>query len=83
LYDGYTNGASRITILQNAPKIVFQIIKKLIQDGEIDEEELKSSTPDQEKSFGIKKVFVNGKLILDGEALNYEAAKRSGKAMPV
>ncbi len=48
-----------------------------------DEEALKAAIPDQEKSFGIEKVFVNGHLILDGDRLDAEAAAHSGRAMPV
>lgn len=48
-----------------------------------DEEALKAAVPDQEKSFGIEKVFVNGQLILDGDRLDAEAAAHSGRAMPV
>lgn len=48
-----------------------------------DEEALKAAVPDQEKSFGIEKVFVNGRLILDGDRLDAEAAAHSGRAMPV
>ena len=42
-----------------------------------------SPYPDQEKSFGIEKVFVNGQLILDGDTLNRDAAAHSGMAMPI
>jgi len=48
-----------------------------------DEEELKSTEPDKEKSFGICRVFVNGKQLLDGDKLDYTAAEHSGMAMPV
>ena len=48
-----------------------------------DEEALAKVTPDQEKSFGIEKVFVNGKLILDGETLDRGEAARSGRAVRV
>lgn len=48
-----------------------------------DEEALKAATPDQEKSFGIEKVFVNGELLLDGGAVNGERAAHSGMAMRV
>ena len=48
-----------------------------------DEEALAKATPDQEKSFGIEKVFVNGKLILDGETLDRGEAARSGRAVRV
>ncbi|MBQ3484938.1 MAG: amidohydrolase family protein [Clostridia bacterium] len=48
-----------------------------------DEAEIKAATPDQEKSFGIKKVFINGKLALDGDELQTENLKTSGRAVPV
>ena len=48
-----------------------------------DEEALAKVTPDQEKSFGIEKVFVNGKLILDGKTLDRGEAARSGRAVRV
>ena len=47
------------------------------------EEELLNAVPDQEKSFGIHKVWVNGNLILDNETLNLEAMKTSGQAIGV
>ena len=45
------------------------------------EEELKKAIPDQKKSFGIRKVWINGKAVLDGESLNQERTKSSGKAI--
>lgn len=48
-----------------------------------DEEALRTGTPDREQPFGIEKVFINGALVLDGDTLNEEALKTSGKAMPV
>ena len=48
-----------------------------------DEALLRAAVPDQEKSFGIEKVFVNGQLILDGDTLNRDAAAHSGMAMPI
>lgn len=46
-----------------------------------DEEELKNTVPDKTCSFGIRKVFVNGSLILDGDKLDKEALKTSGRAI--
>ena len=37
-----------------------------------DEEELKKGSVNQNSSFGIKKVFVNGRLVLDNEVVNKE-----------
>lgn len=48
-----------------------------------DEEEIKRATPDKEKSFGIDKVFINGRKVLDGNNLSKEALKTSGRALPV
>ena len=47
------------------------------------EDELKSATPDQKKSFGIHKVWINGKAVLDGEALDHECLKTSGRSIYV
>ena len=48
-----------------------------------DEDALKNGIPDREKSFGIEKVFVNGKLVLNGDRLNKETLKTSGRAIRV
>ena len=48
-----------------------------------DEDALRSATPDQERSFGIEKVFINGRLVLDGDRLDEQALKTSGRAIPV
>lgn len=48
-----------------------------------DEAELKAATPDQKKSFGIKKVWINGKAILDGETIDKEAMKTSGHSLSI
>ena len=45
------------------------------------EDELKNAVPDQEKSFGIHKVWVNGNLILDNDGLDLEAMKNSGHSI--
>lgn len=45
------------------------------------EEKLRNGQPDQEKSFGIEKVFINGVKVLDDEMLDAEAIKHSGRAM--
>ena len=47
------------------------------------EEELKNAVPDQKRSFGIRKVWINGKAVLEGENIDAEAAKTSGKAIRV
>ncbi len=45
------------------------------------QEELKEAIPDQKKSFGIRKVWINGNPILDGENIDCELMKTSGKAI--
>ena len=47
------------------------------------EDAIRTAVPDQGKAFGIEKVFVNGRLVLDGDTLNREALKTSGHAVPV
>ena len=47
------------------------------------EEELKKATPDQTESFGIRKVWINGKAVLDGAQLDREQIKTSGKSIYV
>lgn len=46
-----------------------------------DENKLREGEPDQEKSFGIEKVYINGIQVLDGDILDSEAIKHSGRAM--
>lgn len=48
-----------------------------------DEAELKTSECDKTKSFGIKKVFVNGKIVLDGDTLHSNNFSSAGMAMKV
>ncbi len=47
------------------------------------EEKLKNTAPDQQQSFGIEQVFINGQLLLDGDELNVQSVKNSGMALPV
>lgn len=47
------------------------------------EEELKKATPDQKKSFGIRKVWINGKAVLAEDTLREDLAKISGKAISI
>ena len=46
-----------------------------------DEAEMKDATPDQTKAFGIRRVFINGNEVLNGEVLDTEAIKTSGQAL--
>lgn len=48
-----------------------------------DEDALRNGVPDQEKSFGIEKVFVNGRLVLDDGELDETALKTSGRAIRI
>ena len=48
-----------------------------------DEEKVKNGIPDQEKAFGIEKVFINGQLVLDDEKLDEKALKTTGRAISV
>lgn len=48
-----------------------------------DEADIKATTPDQEKPFGIRKVFINGKLVLDEGDMKVDVLKTSGRAVPV
>jgi N-acyl-D-amino-acid deacylase len=48
-----------------------------------DEIKLRNGEPDQQKSFGIEKVYINGIQVLDGGTLDSEAIRHSGRAMPV
>lgn len=46
-----------------------------------DEDALKAGRPDQSKAFGIDRVYVNGKLVLEGETLLEDAFLSAGRAM--
>ena len=46
-----------------------------------DEETIRKALPDQEKPFGIEKVFINGQLVLDSDRLDEKALQTSGKAI--
>ena len=46
-----------------------------------DENRLRNGTPDQEQSFGIEKVYINGIKVLDGGLLDADAIRHSGKAI--
>ena len=46
-----------------------------------DENKLRDGNPDQEQSFGIEKVYINGIKVMDGDVLDTEAIRHSGRAM--
>ena len=46
-----------------------------------DEAELKAGVPDQTKSFGIDSVYINGVCVLDGDNIDAEALKTTGRAI--
>lgn len=48
-----------------------------------DEGELLSARPDQSRSFGIRKVLINGKLVLDEGNIDEVALKTAGRAVAV
>ena len=48
-----------------------------------DEEEIRGAQPDQEKSFGIRQVFINGKQVLNADVLDKAALKTSGRAIRI
>ncbi len=48
-----------------------------------DEKALKKGRTDQEKSFGIEKVFINGELVLDDGKLDTDKLKSVGRAIRV
>ncbi|WP_310602405.1 N-acyl-D-amino-acid deacylase family protein [Anaerosporobacter sp.] len=48
-----------------------------------DESKLQNGTPDIEQPFGIEKVFIGGKLILDQNAINETVLKSAGAAVKV
>lgn len=45
------------------------------------ESKLRNGEPDQGHSFGIEKVYINGIQVLDGDVLDREAIKSSGRAL--
>ena len=47
------------------------------------EDELKKAIPNQKKSFGIRRVWINGKAVLDGEKVDQNRIKTSGKSIVV
>lgn len=46
-----------------------------------DETKLRNGQPDQQASFGIEKVYINGIKVLDSQTLDPEAIKTSGRAI--
>ena len=46
-----------------------------------DEDKLKDGTPDQSKAFGIERVYVNGKLVLNGDMLDETVFRTAGRAI--
>ena len=45
------------------------------------EEELKTAIPDQQCSLGICKVWINGKAVLDGDRIDEDLIKTSGRSI--
>ena len=48
-----------------------------------DEDELRQAVPDQQQPFGIDRVFINGRLVLDQGQLDTDTLRTSGRAVPV
>ena len=48
-----------------------------------DEDAIRRAIPDQEKPFGIEKLFINGKMVMDNGKLDEEALKTTGRAIRV
>ena len=48
-----------------------------------DEDKLRNGMPGEQHSFGIEKVYINGIKVLDGNTLDTEAIKSSGRAMRI
>ncbi|MCR5089255.1 MAG: amidohydrolase family protein [Oscillospiraceae bacterium] len=48
-----------------------------------DEDAIRRATPDRQQSFGIEKLFINGRLVLDGDRLDEQALKTSGRAIRI
>jgi len=48
-----------------------------------DEAALKNTMPDQSRAFGIERVYVNGRCVLNGGALDKAAFARAGRALRV
>lgn len=48
-----------------------------------DEKKLREAEPDKTCSFGIERVVINGKTVLNGDTLDHAAARTAGKAIRV
>ena len=47
-----------------------------------DEEALRAARPDQTRSFGVERVFINGQPVLENGTLNPHLLETSGRALP-
>ena len=87
IYDGTGSEPFKGDILVENDKIVKVAIS--IEPGYyadltvFDEAELRDGKPAQDKSFGIEQVYINGIKVLDGDMLDAEAIRHSGRAMRV
>ena len=48
-----------------------------------DENALRQAVPDQQQPFGIDRVFINGRLVLDQGQLDTDTLRTSGRSVPV
>ena len=48
-----------------------------------DEKALREGVPDREQPFGIDMVFINGRLVYDGNKLDENALAETGRAIPI
>ena len=51
--------------------------------GRVDENEIKAAQPDQSRSFGIKRLFINGVQVLENGALDEQALRTTGRILTV
>ena len=47
------------------------------------EEAIRNAVPDRQESFGIERVFINGREVLCGGKMDEEALKTAGRSLPV
>ena len=68
---------------ENVPTWNYQSVHLYGQCVLLSEEELQQATPDREQSFGIRKVWINGKAVLSGDVLQEQTMQTSGRSIYV